>query len=109
MSFKILKTFSKDEYILEEEDALNLETLLVSGKTGFVKLRTGELINIASIEALKGPALVPRYKGYPVLKDGIHFVEDGVKMMMIDPDKIEYVVDTKYKKLLRQKLLKDGK
>src|SRR3990167_4959121 len=99
---RLIKTWSKDEYVLEDDEAQNLENLLVSGKTGFIKLRTGELINVASIEVLKGPALVARYKGYPVLKDGLHFVEGGERVLINNPELIEYVPDPKYKlKLLK--------
>lgn len=103
---RLLKTFGRDEYILTDEEAEKLEALLISGKTGFIKLSSGELINISSIEALRGPKLVPRYKGHIVAKDGIHFYEEEKKIVMGSPELIEWIPDPKYKTISKQKLLK---
>lgn len=102
---KLLTTFSKKEFVLEDDEAVNVERIIIHGEKGFIKLRSGETINTQGIEAITNTPLVARYKGYPVTKDGLYFIEDGEKILISEHSKIEYVADPKYLKIGEVKLL----
>lgn len=108
---RILRTFSRDEYILEDEEGEKLEAMLQKGVTGFIKLRCGDMINVSSIEAIRSIPLRPFYRTedgdwVEVMRDGESIVNWAGKRIKIDRSKVEYLEDPKYQKMLDQKLLK---
>lgn len=97
---KILHTF-KREYILEDDEAENIVNVLENKSNGFIKLRNGSMINIASISEISDIPKVARYKGYDVV-NGRWYYRDGDKIHIDCPEDIEYIDDPKYKKGLLQ-------
>ena len=107
---KILKTFSRSEFILEDDEAENVMSALATGQKGFIKLRSGEMVNTQGIDCVAEVPLVGFYKidghEYPVLRDGETIVNEYGNRVKIDKSYVKYLPDPTYKKkllMLKQK------
>jgi hypothetical protein len=104
---KLIKTFSRSEFVVEDDEAENIKTVLKSGQKTFIELRCGDVLNISAIESVGGIPKALFYRGesetYRVLKDGQTILNSYGNKITIDPSRCEYLEDTdRYE----QKLLK---
>ena len=104
---KLIKTFSRSEFVVEDDEADNIKAILQSGQKAFIQLRCGDLLNTAAIESIGAIPKALFYRGeaglYRVLKDGQSIMNSYGNKITIDPAQCEYLEDTdRYE----QKLLK---
>ena len=104
---KLIKTFSRSEFVVADDEADNIKALLTSGQKAFIELRCGDLLNTSAIESIGGLPKALFYRGenktYRVLKDGQTIINAYGNKITIDPNDAEYLEDTRR---YEQKLLK---
>jgi len=104
---KIIRMFSKREYLVEDGEALGVERL--KGNSKLVTLRSGEKINPNGIESITDPSheKIATMDGYLFDEKNNSYVNDkGCKVYINDPNRladIRYIENPKYsdKKLLK--------
>lgn len=94
---KIVKTFSK-EFIVNNDEAENIKTVLRNGRKEFIELRNGDLINPSMVEMISEPETEAFWDGYPLSKDGKSFMRDGERIYLEPHNfkEIEYRLHPKY-------------
>ncbi len=106
---KILRTFSGQEFVLEDDEAENIIKVKNTGNgKAFIGLRCGAYVDAAAIESISEIPLIPFSRdGHRLSKDGRSFVRDGQRVYVEDLEGIQYLPDPKYKNIAKQ--LSDGK
>lgn len=100
---KYITTFSKRVYAIEDDEAGIVEGAIGNG--GFVKLRSGDLLNTSAIESIGSPPQAKFYKGQPVLSGGKIVNSYGNLVSIESPDEIYFADDPSYQTLGKQKKL----
>ena len=105
---KILRTFSGNEWLLENDEAENVIAVKKKGVKAFLQLRCGAYVDTSAIESIGGvPVIAHSASGKPLSKDGRWFVEDGKRVYVENFAGIQYLPDPKYTALVKNdKLLK---
>ena len=97
---KILKLFSGQEYILKDDEAINVVSIKQSNNKAFLKLRCGAYVDTSAIESISDIPLIPHSRdGYPLSKDGRSFIRDGNRIYVEDFSAIQYLPDPKYENI----------
>lgn len=98
---KILKTWSGQEYILQDEEADNIVKIKNSpSKKAFLQLRCGAYVDISAIESISGvPLIAHSQEGQPLSKDGRSYIRDSIRIYVEDFDSIQYLPDPKYRNI----------
>lgn len=102
---KIIKMFSKSEFLVEDNEADNVAKSYGNG--GLIQLRSGDYISTSGIESISDPELMPYWNGYLLEKSGNSFMRDGQRIFLETQNykEIEYKPHPKYKAM--KKLLLD--
>src|SRR3990167_615240 len=94
---RIMKTFSGQEFILEDDEADNIVKIKQSSSKAFLGLRLGSYVDTSAIESITGiPIIAVSSGGYPLSKDGKSFMREGRRIYVENFDGIKYVPDPKY-------------
>ncbi len=110
---KIIKMFSKSEFLVEDDEAENVAANY--GKGGLILLRSGNYISTAGIESIADPETVPFWKDYLLEKGGRSFIRDGQRINLEAQNfkEIEYKPHPKYEAMRKAliektKMISDG-
>mgnify|MGYP001613050153 FL=1 len=102
---KLIKTFSRSEFVVEDDEGEMIKRILQSGQKAFIELRCGDMLNISAIESVGNipKAMFYRDEGglHRVLKDGQTIINGYGNRVSIDPDEVFYSEDIeRYKEKL---------
>lgn len=105
---KLLKTFSGQEFVLEDEEAENVVKIKSADKKAFLELRCGSFVDTSAIETIgEIPLIAYSSSGCPLSKDGRSYMREGSRVWVEDFGGIIYKPDPKYKKMLDAQLSVD--
>lgn len=101
---KVILTFSKQGYAVADDEAANIEVAMVRG--GFVKLRSGHLLNVSAIESIGPAPKIRYYNGRPVLRGDKTMNAYGNAVQIEHPEDIYLDEDPKWQGLLDEQTKK---
>jgi len=88
---KSIKMMSKREFIISDEEVESIRKLIANGKVGLVGLKSGEIINLNSVESISEADTEPHYMGNRMSPDLTRvFVQGEWKLFAGDKSDIEY-------------------
>lgn len=94
---KLLRLFSKQEFVLTEQEAEQVKKALLSGHKGFISLPTGAVISISAVETLCDvPQVAYAHGQYPLLPDGNSYMRDGQRVYLQSREHLRYKPHPKY-------------
>lgn len=96
------------EYLMENEEAEYIKSLIKSGQFKFMPLSNGDIININSVARIGELDKKKFWGGNPLDKDGNYFWREGdqIHLGAKEQNEIELLDDPKYLKMQKIKLLK---
>ena len=94
---KTLRLISGQEYLILDEESDYLSDIIIKGKTNFITLSNGDVININSISKVGSLDKVKHWGGYVLRKDGRSFLRGGDVVWLDGNEIIEEMDDPKYK------------
>lgn len=93
---KLLRLFSKQEFVLTDEQASQVRSALLSGSKGFIDLH-GSVINTSGVESLGDVPQVGYAHGqYPLLSDGNSYMRDGHRVYLHDRNHVVMKIHPRY-------------
>lgn len=88
------------ERLVADDEAENIEKVLITGNTKFLKLRSGYLINTTSIVSVGEVETVPYWSQHRVYetKQGHYIIRDGDKCFLDNKgiEEIKYIIPKEY-------------
>ena len=95
---KLLKVFSGDEYIVEDDEALNIVAIKnTPNSKAMIQLRCGAFVATSAIASISNPPLLGMAHGqYPLSKDGRSYMRDGQRVYLESYNHVEYIPDPLY-------------
>ena len=87
---------SKTEFLISDEEFKKLQILIANGKTGLIGLKSGDMINLSSVESI-GDAETEAHCGGDLMSKDLTriFVQGEWKLFAGDKKNIEYRLKNK--------------
>lgn len=97
----ILKTFSSQEFVIQNDEAQNIVKVKNSGSKALIGLRCGAYVDSSAIESITGIPLVKVKHGQFIVKrdsndNEFYINEYGNRTEVADQNNITYLADPKY-------------